>query len=248
MYKNYVFDLYGTLVDIHTDEEKKEVWGKLSLFYGYYGARYTPKELYAAYKSLVKDAENAGGSHEAYPEIQIETVFAKLFEEKGVQVGDALALYAGQFFRALSTEYIRLYEGAIGLLEGLHGQGKKVYLLSNAQRIFTEYELQMLDVARCFDGILISSDFGVKKPDQKFFEILLEKYALNPQECIMIGNDQYSDIAGARGVGMDTYYIHSNLSPDMDGEISATYVQKKMDLKETARRLEIKINGKRNRV
>ncbi len=30
-YDNYVFDLYGTLVDIHTDESKKEVWEKLAL-------------------------------------------------------------------------------------------------------------------------------------------------------------------------------------------------------------------------
>ena len=39
-YENYVFDLYGTLVDIHTDESRKEVWEKLALFLGYYGAIY----------------------------------------------------------------------------------------------------------------------------------------------------------------------------------------------------------------
>ena len=35
-YDNYVFDLYGTLVDIRTDENRKEVWKSLSLFYSYY--------------------------------------------------------------------------------------------------------------------------------------------------------------------------------------------------------------------
>ena len=39
-YENYIFDLYGTLVDIHTDEEKTELWEKLAQFYGYYGAVY----------------------------------------------------------------------------------------------------------------------------------------------------------------------------------------------------------------
>ena len=29
-YENYIFDLYGTLVDIHTDEEKTELWEKLA--------------------------------------------------------------------------------------------------------------------------------------------------------------------------------------------------------------------------
>ena len=44
-YENYVFDLYGTLVDIHTDEEPRELWEKLVLFFGYYGAHYTPEDL-----------------------------------------------------------------------------------------------------------------------------------------------------------------------------------------------------------
>ena len=32
MYDNYVFDLYGTLVDIHTEENDAKVWEKLELY------------------------------------------------------------------------------------------------------------------------------------------------------------------------------------------------------------------------
>ena len=31
----------------------------------------------------------------------------------------------------------------------------------------------------------------------------------------MIGNDGVSDIAGAKSVGLDTFYIHSNISPKL---------------------------------
>ena len=31
-YDNYIFDLYGTLVDIHTEENDPLVWKKLALF------------------------------------------------------------------------------------------------------------------------------------------------------------------------------------------------------------------------
>ena len=31
-YETYIFDLYGTLVDIHTEEEAEAVWEKLALF------------------------------------------------------------------------------------------------------------------------------------------------------------------------------------------------------------------------
>ena len=44
-YDNYIFDLYGTLADIHTEENDPLVWKKLALFYGYYDANYAPEEL-----------------------------------------------------------------------------------------------------------------------------------------------------------------------------------------------------------
>lgn len=34
MYKNYVFDLYGTLIDINTDEWSIDIWEKMAIYYG----------------------------------------------------------------------------------------------------------------------------------------------------------------------------------------------------------------------
>ena len=56
-YENYVFDLYGTLVDIHTEEDLDLVWEKLSLFYGYYDAHYTPEELKQEYQNQIQGKE-----------------------------------------------------------------------------------------------------------------------------------------------------------------------------------------------
>ena len=50
-YKNYIFDLYGTLVDINTDEWSAQLWKKMAILYGYYGAAYTFKELGKAYRA-----------------------------------------------------------------------------------------------------------------------------------------------------------------------------------------------------
>ena len=52
-YKNYIFDLYGTLIDIRTDEWAAQLWKKMAILYGYYGANYTYKELGKAYGELV---------------------------------------------------------------------------------------------------------------------------------------------------------------------------------------------------
>lgn len=267
-YTNYVFDLYGTLVDIRTEEGSQTLWEKLALFYGYYDAHYTPEELERRFRELIGSREaklkeqllTKGGEmiqkkddvHEAFPEIQIEQVFEALYREKGVEPETGLSIHTGQFFRVLATEYIKLYDGVHELLAGLKKAGKKVYLLSNAQRIFTEYELHAFDIAKYFDDIFISSDYQVKKPDVRFFELLREKHQLEPTETIMIGNDAVSDIAGAKKVGFATFYLHSNISPqlptvrkvEMDGTVleelqvpEADFVLMELDLREAARML-----------
>lgn len=223
-YDNYVFDLYGTLVDIHTQEDDDVLWEKLALFYGYYSAIYEPEELKAAYGRLVKGKEKEMKySHEACPEIEITEVFEDLFREKGVEPDKELAVHAGQFFRILSTDYVRVYDGCEDMLKQLKDKGKKVYLLSNAQRIFTKYEMHILDIFKYFDGVLISSDYETKKPDQKFFNILFEKYPMDKDKTLFIGNDSTTDIAGATKAGLDTYYINSNISPANDSAPDATF-------------------------
>ena len=232
-YDNYVFDLYGTLVDIHTEKNFPELWEKLALFYGYYGAIYEPKELQERYAELVSDSERAlkktleedrHYAHEASPEIEIEEVFEKLYQEKGIVVDKSLAIHTGQFFRVLSTDYVRLYPGTQQMLASLKKIGKKVYLLSNAQRIFTAYEMNVLDITRYFDDILISSDYHTKKPDERFFHILLERHKLDVSHSLYIGNDSRCDVGGAKGVGMPVFYVNSNISPQNDDGKEADYI------------------------
>lgn len=55
MYKNYIFDFYGTLVDIRTNESKPYLWKKISEIYSAYGALYTGAELKKSYAKLVAE-------------------------------------------------------------------------------------------------------------------------------------------------------------------------------------------------
>ena len=69
MYKNCIFDLYGTLVDIHTNEKKEELWEKLAMLYRYYGADYETEELRTMYAILVK------GKQKKAAEAALSTVY-----------------------------------------------------------------------------------------------------------------------------------------------------------------------------
>ena len=215
--QNCIFDLYGTLVDIHTDEEGEALWQAMANHYAQRGAAYAEDELKDAYASLVAQMEGGAScsdAHEAHPEIQIEAVFKALYEMKGVRVTAQEVEETGRYFRALSTEYIRLYAGAKELLRDLRRAGKGVYLLSNAQAVFTRWELKKLGLDDCFDGVLLSSDYGVKKPDGRFYGALLGQYGIEPATAVMIGNDARCDTLGAQAAGLATVYIRSNISPE----------------------------------
>lgn len=248
MFDNYVFDLYGTLVDIHTEESSASLWKKLSLFYRFYKADYSYTELRNAYYELVNEGlkskktelENQY-SHESFPELKIEEVFTKLFLQKGVKPSSELAVHAGQLFRIESIRHLKLYPGVKKLLSAIKKEGKKVYLLSNAQRIFTEYEMNALGISDLFDGIIISSDYGTKKPDIRFYSVLKDKFGLDYDKSIMIGNDSKCDIEGAKAVGMHTLYVRSNISPASDETPMADYVFESMNMHEIAKTLGFKI-------
>lgn len=224
-YDAVFFDLYGTLVDILTDESDPALWQKTAAYFSARGAAWEPSELRSAYDRETKRQETL--LFAAHPEIDLAPVFSELFRQRGVQPDAKAVADAAWFFRRTSTKHIRLYSGAIELLDALRAKGK-VILLSNAQRLFTVPELQMLGLMDRFDAIYISSDCGCKKPDPAFFRRALTDGKLNPKRCIMIGNDPFTDAAGAKGVGMDAYCIRSATSPK-EAPMDA-YDQKRMSL------------------
>ena len=242
MYDNIIFDLYGTLIDIHTDEEDIAVWKHMCEFYAQHGVKYNPAGLRSRYKRQVRRAEQAMAKKKfKFPEIQILDVFEQLTKKKDQTADDCaeLTVMAAQEFRRASTEYIRLYDGVKELLESLKNAGRKLYVLSNAQRVYTMPELQQLGIDGYFEDISLSSDFGAMKPDAAFYQQALDRNHLNPNKSIMVGNDAVCDIMAARQARLHTCYMHSQLSPvdDAERDIKADFVLDKVDIPEHGRLL-----------
>lgn len=234
MYKAIIFDLYGTLVDIHTDESQEYLWEKMALLFKMRGADYEPMELKTAYTEqvdqLLEKKRMKGVEH---PDIDVLKVFKNLFKSKNVESSRNLTLEMARFFRILSLDYICPYPGAIELLEYLKDQKYKLYLLSNAQESFAFDELDSTGIAKYFKSIYISSGYKIAKPDEQFFRILLDKEHLAPEDCLMVGNDHTTDIEGANRIGMDSFYVHTNCSQrDVPKEIGAKWRVDSGDLNE----------------
>ena len=70
-YSNYIFDLYATLIDIHTDQKPIEFWRRIAAIMDAYGAVYEPVELRTRYRQLIHE-------HEVRLAAELGTVFPEL--------------------------------------------------------------------------------------------------------------------------------------------------------------------------
>lgn len=87
------------------------------------------------------------------------------------------------------------------LIGELKAAGYKLYVLSNMSREFIDF-LRRIPVYRNFDGEVVSCEVGTVKPERRIYEILLERYALDPDETFFI-DDRPANIEAAARLGID---------------------------------------------
>ena len=241
-YDNYIFDLYGTLIDLDVDEKKTELWDVLASLYSVYGCDYRSKEMMELFFEMDEEERisvvNSRGFKHA--EIRLERVYTRLLFECG-RVHPVTVTIAGKpvdvlrkdygkdrekvielvqesdwcvevanLFRILSRKYIKLFPGTLSVLKGLRERGKKVFLLSNAQKIFTMPEIEAAGLNECFDRMYISSDHYVKKPDTAFMDMLLNDEGLDRSRSVMVGDDPVNDASMAVLSDMDCILLNTS--------------------------------------
>lgn len=223
MAQHYIFDLYGTLLDIRTNEDADTTWNVFAAWMTAHGMPCRGSWLRRVYRRHCRALIRAAGGTQC-PEVELTPVFASMCRRLDHHASDTLIHAAGEAFRRCSTQLLTPYPNTFRVLEGLRAAGKNVWLLSNAQRLYTWQELETTGLLPYFDDILISSDEGCKKPDPAFFRRLLDRHGLDVRDCLMVGNDTTSDIAGAAAVGMEALYVRTAISPANDPTPSCRYV------------------------
>lgn len=106
--------------------------------------------------------------------------------------------------------YMPPFEKMYDLVKLLKSKGYKLYLLSNASADFHVHRVG-IPALSLFDGVLISADYGLIKPEKEIYFALYEKFSLKPEECFFI-DDVQKNIDGARAAGMDGHcYCHGDI-------------------------------------
>ncbi len=215
-YEAVFFDLYGTLIDIRTDEESPRAWNALYEALRDAGAEYADADgvKRAFNEGLARVLE--GHESDQWYEPDYIPVYQRMLADRGAAADENLARDMGRVFRRASTSLFRLYPGVMAMLDTLKNEGIRAVLVSNAQSCFTRPELTLLGLDKALDDILISSEEGVRKPGAPLFEHALQREGLTADQVVMVGNDSVNDIGGAKSAGIGGIYFNTEISPSGD--------------------------------
>ena len=203
MHRNFLFDLDQTLLDFHASEYKA-----LGIVLRANGLSFSD-EIYRAFKAYNKSL---------WLELEKGTISrTELFTKRFLDVfsrceGDSSGLdplrVNDDFIRTMSVNGV-LMDGALDFVRKVKETipNARIYIASNGATINAKGRIASTGLGRYIDGLFISEDMGVTKPDPAFFDLCLERIGEPRSSCIMIGDSLSSDMLGAKNASLDSVWF-----------------------------------------
>lgn len=227
--KGIIFDINGTLTDIRTDEWHDEVYRVISNLLSYQGIALSPTVIKDMYFQIMK--EQRAASRERHPEFDAVGIFSEIVRQHSTDFTrrlptkrlDHLPRLLAETYRAASRFRLQLYPGVGATIRQLNLK-YHLGIVSDGQSAYAVPELNAVGLSGYFDPIIISGDFGYRKPDERLFTAALAKMKLAPSQVLHVGNDMYRDIYGAQKLGIKTVFFKSNQGAQEKEGVNPDYI------------------------
>ena len=188
----YVFDAYGTLLDIHAASQKHS--GLLGENTAKVSDLWRKKQLeYTWLRSLM-------GVHVDFWEI------TKRDRSYALECFEIAQL---ERFDELCASYLEIpcYAEVPRLLKNLKNQGHKVVILSNGSPFMINSAVNANNLQDLFDEIISVEDVGIYKPDRKVYSLVEEKLGVIPEKTNFFSSNAW-DVAGASVFGFSVVWVN----------------------------------------
>ncbi|MDO5718610.1 MAG: HAD family hydrolase [Tissierellia bacterium] len=106
--------------------------------------------------------------------------------------------------RDMKIKWLDFYEpvkGASETIEKLKNGGAALFILTNGFSYMQRKKAERCLNTELFDGIYISEELGIGKPDKIVFETIIEREKLDRKNTVMIGDRYNSDFIPAQKAG-----------------------------------------------
>lgn len=137
-------------------------------------------------------------------ELTFEELYSRVLVKLGINpTEEVLSHIHGVYAENFTVEPV---PGVTEVLQTLHGR-YKLAVISNAMSQLPRLALKKAGLTKFFQLIIISRDLGIRKPDPKIFQHVLEKLGVKPEETIHVGDSMEQDVVGAKTAGIKTVWI-----------------------------------------
>lgn len=115
--------------------------------------------------------------------------------------------------RAYYERWTEMLNGAIEetvkILETIKdSKNYRLYALTNWSGELFHHALERFDFLQYFEGILVSGDEGMKKPDIRIYNLILNRYNIEAETSVFI-DDNFRNIEGARKANIQAIHFQS---------------------------------------
>ena len=124
----------------------------------------------------------------------------EMIERVSARLPESLHAAVEEVIKAWHVWHLTPRPGMAELVRRLKAQGYGIYLLSNASTALRGY-FPRIPGSECFDGLMVSAEEKLLKPQHEIYERLYERFGLVPEQCVFI-DDSPANIEGAMLTGM----------------------------------------------
>ena len=194
--KGILIDLGDTLMFIDEKKNQKYVKGLLSIL-NKHGSTCSVDDLAMHLSNLYySSSKGEFKNHNEY--------WKFLLTSLKLPFGPQLVNELEKFWNQNHQTLFKLYDRVVPVLVSLQ-QKYKLVLVSNCSLGMLEV-ISALGIDAFFEAIILSYQFGVRKPDKRIYIEALQRARLQTHECIFVA-DEISDLEGARMVGLRTLLV-----------------------------------------
>ena len=133
-------------------------------------------------------------------------VYPQLLAASGIDDPDLAGTLLAEY-QAESRRFARPFDGMAALLTAVAARRLRTAVVTNGQTETQSRTLRALGLDRSVDTCLISEHEGVRKPEAEIFLRAVRRLAVEPEDCVFVGDSPDADILGARAVGMKTIWF-----------------------------------------
>jgi putative hydrolase of the HAD superfamily len=210
-----VFDVNGTLVRILTEDGMDQIFRSAARFLTYQGIDLHRHQIRELYFRIMKEQQRA--SPEKHPEFDAVGIWRSIVEGHATDFTrtlpaeklEQMPLFLAEMSRGISRRRLGLYPHVREVLDVLR-ECYPLAVVTDAQSAYARGELHKVGLLDYFDPIIVSGDYGYRKPDRRLFQFALDGVRVAAEHALYVGNDMHCDISGAAEVGMKTVMFDSD--------------------------------------